>query len=410
MFDPAAMYSGIGRLVSADGITYVGNVAYLAGRGDTTQAVIGLSMSNHSLGFQRDGNVYAARYRIDFQFDRTGRPPVMVTREETVRVATFNETVRIDESLLLQQVIPLLPGQYTLTVKVTDLMSKQTGLSRLSTTVPAYPAGSITRPILVYDVGERRARGDSLQLVLNPRGTIAYGGDTLRVYVEGVGYTVPTDVPLEVRDDRDSVIIRRTLHMTGQREIESFHVDIAPDRTPLGRVELRTGADTASRVQAVVSFSQSWVVTNFNDLIDMLKYFGSESRVNALRKAKSGDRAQLWREFLQATDPNPATPENEAIESYFARLAYANYRFRDEGMPGWRTDRGEVFIAMGEPNEILDRSLEPSNRYWAWTYAQPRVTLYFQDVSGFNRFRLTPQSRGDFEIAKLSVRRRDYDN
>ena len=107
---------------------------------------------------------------------------------------------------------------------------------------------------------------------------------------------------------------------------------------------------------AIVSLSTAWVVTNYEEMIRLLRYFDQKDLLDTLSKADPLDRPRLWREFFAATDPNKATPENEALDRYFGRLARANQIFRDEGVAGWRTDRGEVFIVLGEPDEIYDSS------------------------------------------------------
>jgi hypothetical protein len=86
------------------------------------------------------------------------------------------------------------------------------------------------------------------------------------------------------------------------------------------------------------------------------------------------------------------------LEQYFVRLQAANQRFRDEGLPGWLTDRGEVLITLGEPDEVFDRrsEMQGRNRMIVWTYTQLRLTLYFVDDTGFGRFRLDPGSRSEF--------------
>jgi GWxTD domain-containing protein len=244
-------------------------------------------------------------------------------------------------------------------------------------------------------------------MVMNPRGTVAYGGDTLLVYFEGVGYTRPTTVPLQVRDDRDSVVLRTQVHFSGTKEVESQYIRLAPDSVPLGQLEIILGDTTTGtrRTSALVSFSAAWVVTNFDDLISLLRYFGADNKLARIQKAKSTDRAELWKEFYHETDPVPGTPNNEALDQYFARIAAANQEFRNEGTPGWRTDRGEVFIVLGRPDEILDASptLQYNGRYYQWNYTDYRVTLFFQDQSGFGRFRLTQASRSDFERVKVRV-------
>ena len=45
----------------------------------------------------------------------------------------------------------------------------------------------------------RERLDQSLRIVLNPRGAVAFGGDTLLAYLEGYGFAGPTAVPFEVR-------------------------------------------------------------------------------------------------------------------------------------------------------------------------------------------------------------------
>ena len=51
-------------------------------------------------------------------------------------------------------------------------------------------------------------------------------------------------------------------------------------------------------------------------------------------------------------DPTPGTFENEYRREFWQRVAEANHRFRDSTLPGWKTDRGKVFIVLGEPESI----------------------------------------------------------
>lgn len=406
LFNPGAMYSRLGRLVATGGVPFIGTVAFLPGRHDSTMAIVGVSLDNRAFSFQRDGDGYGARYHVDYEFRPASGPAITISRDETVRVAQFQETLRTDESILLQQYVTLTPGTYNVTVRIRDLGNSTTGTATKSLVAPSYTPGSVTSPILAYQVAGRGSRDDSLNVILNSRGTVAYGGDTLLIYIEGVGFNGPASVPLEVRDEGDSVIYRNTVRFTGAREIEGQIVRLAPEAAPLGQLEIILGEGaTARRTSALVSFSQNWVVTNFDDLVGLLRYFGHAEQVAGLKNASASERGQRWRDFYHSTDPNPATPENEALDRYFARISLANTRFRDEGIAGWRTDRGEVFIALGDPDETYDATPRQQGRYLVWGYNDLRITLQFQDESGFGRYRLTAQSRSDFERVKSRVAR-----
>ena len=63
------------------------------------------------------------------------------------------------------------------------------------------------------------------------------------------------------------------------------------------------------------------------------------------------EREQFIEQFWLRRDPTPDTVENEFKEEHYARIAYANERFAS-GIPGWRTDRGRIYILYGKPTEI----------------------------------------------------------
>ncbi len=63
------------------------------------------------------------------------------------------------------------------------------------------------------------------------------------------------------------------------------------------------------------------------------------------------ERDQFIENFWLRRNPNPDSPENEYREEHYARIAYANEHFA-AGKPGWKTDRGHIYIAFGKPDNI----------------------------------------------------------
>jgi GWxTD domain-containing protein len=404
LFNPGALYRSLGRMVATGQVPFVATVAFVPGAGDSTKALIGVSLTNRAFSFTRAGDLYEAGYRVEYVLGRPGASPITIRTEDVIRVPSLQEALRTDESVLLQQEIMVPPGSYDLTIRITDRETTASGVAIDSVAVPAFPDGSFTAPILVYEVAGRGSRGDPLDIVLNPRGSLAYGGDTLLIYLEGVGYRGPATVPVQVRDEFDSVIVATEVRFTGSREVESQILRIAPDSSPLGQLQVIVGADGATKSSSgVVSFSGDWVITNFDDLLSLLRYFGEGNRLGQMRDASPSARADLWRDFYRVTDPNRQTPENERLDSYFSRLAMANTQFRDEGIAGWRTDRGEVFITFGPPDQLYNATPTSQGRFVIWAYNDLRTELTFQDLSGFGRYRLTTESRSEFERVKGRV-------
>ena len=63
------------------------------------------------------------------------------------------------------------------------------------------------------------------------------------------------------------------------------------------------------------------------------------------------ERESFIEQFWLRRDPTPDTPENEYKEEYYRRIAYANEHYAS-GIPGWKTDRGRIYIKFGPPDEI----------------------------------------------------------
>jgi GWxTD domain-containing protein len=406
LVNSTAFYQKLGRLAASEPLPFIGTVAFVAGPVDSVIAVLGLSLENRALAFQREGNLFVARYRVSISFQREGTRSVELARDEIVRVPTFQETLRADESVLFQQILRLTPGPYNVSVTVRDAGSTAESRAQGRYTAPKFEAGTTSTPILAYQATGRGSLTDPLSVVLNPRGAVGYGADTLLAYIEGYGFTAATTVPFEVQDEQQNVIYSDSLRFRGGHPVESQVIRLAPDSISLGELKLSIGSGADQRsVSALVSFSQAWVITNFDEMLDILRYFGEEAKVSAMRKAPPSERSRLWREFYEETDPNKITPENEALNQYFGRISAANARFTDEGVPGWRTDRGEVFIRLGPPDESIETSPGTTGRVVRWTYLTYRLSLFFQDETGFGRLRLTPGSRAEFERTVNRVKR-----
>lgn len=75
-----------------------------------------------------------------------------------------------------------------------------------------------------------------------------------------------------------------------------------------------------------------------------------EERAAFKRLQNDEEREQFIENFWLRRDPTPDTVENEFKEEHYRRIAYANEHFAS-GIPGWKTDRGRIYITFGPPDE-----------------------------------------------------------
>src|ERR1043166_6292214 len=84
---------------------------------------------------------------------------------------------------------------------------------------------------------------------------------------------------------------------------------------------------------------------------DVTYIITDEERAAFKRLQTDEEREQFIEQFWLRRDPTPDSIENEYKEEHYRRIAYANERFAS-GIPGWKTDRGRIYITFGPPDEI----------------------------------------------------------
>lgn len=109
-------------------------------------------------------------------------------------------------------------------------------------------------------------------------------------------------------------------------------------------------------------------------------------------------RQAFIRDFWDKRDPDPTTDKNEFKDEFFARVDYANKHFK-EGRPGWKTDRGRIYIYMGPPDKVEEffthgREDVRGTILW-WAYYGYELAVEFADERGTGEFRIR-RYEGDF--------------
>ena len=84
---------------------------------------------------------------------------------------------------------------------------------------------------------------------------------------------------------------------------------------------------------------------------DVAYIITDEERATFKRLQTDEEREQFIEQFWLRRDPTPDTIENEYKEEHYRRIAYANEHYAS-GIPGWKTDRGRIYITFGPADEI----------------------------------------------------------
>ena len=84
---------------------------------------------------------------------------------------------------------------------------------------------------------------------------------------------------------------------------------------------------------------------------DVVYIISDEERKAFKQLSNDEERDQFIEAFWQRRNPTPDNEENEFKEEHYRRIEYANEHFA-AGVPGWKTDRGRIYIMYGPADEI----------------------------------------------------------
>jgi GWxTD domain-containing protein len=120
------------------------------------------------------------------------------------------------------------------------------------------------------------------------------------------------------------------------------------------------------------------------------------------------EREQFIEQFWLRRDPDPDTDANEYREEYYQRIAYANEHFTS-GIPGWKTDRGRIYIMFGKADQIESHPSGGSYERPSWegggrTSTYPFEIWWYRYIEGVGsdveiEF-VDPTGSGEYRIAR----------
>jgi GWxTD domain-containing protein len=100
------------------------------------------------------------------------------------------------------------------------------------------------------------------------------------------------------------------------------------------------------------------------DFLSKVRYIVTREERKIFLELPDSEKPKFIEEFWKRRDPDPDTEENEFKIEYFNRIELATKQFASEGIPGWLTDRGRIYILFGPPTDKITQPMggDPSTR------------------------------------------------
>ncbi|MDD2889627.1 MAG: GWxTD domain-containing protein [bacterium] len=257
--------------------------------------------------------------------------------------------------------LPAPPGTYDLIIKLKDLNSQKAGEKKDKITVK-----KIEKSLLSFSSRN-------------------FDSETKKLNFEIYNFcNSPFKVLCKIDDILDSVIINNTNFIN---EI-SFRLDSLKSGTHNFLLSAcPSNGNTCDFVTDTLYVKEPFWGKDWGSKVRQLSYIANNKEIDSLIKTPALKRETAWLNFWQKKE---SQYKYEGLETeYFNRVDYANANF-EKGKQGWQTDRGKIYILLGEPDEIDSHPFEiGKNPYEIWHYYSIETEFIFEDRNGFGDYVIT---------------------
>lgn len=329
------------------------------------------------------------------------------------------------------------PGEYTLTVSVTDSVSGRTAST--STAVAGYTEAPALSDLLVANNMRLVAPNDTttlpgelsrgtMRFVTSPEVTLDALKPVIAFMVEAYAAgeaTATTSLSVTTSDGSRQIYSLAPFEQTipagggvirGQFPLDGLpegHYTLIAKVASQGRVATVTAPFSVGSLDAAIQ--RDLAAKNAQKGLDE-SYFGSmgeddlDAAAEVLTLIAKPDKLAVYKprgdgaltvlakrqfliDFWRARDETPDTPVNEARIRFYDAIAYANDQYGEtgrNGRPGWKTDKGRIFVKHGKPNDaqsFVQGQGSPPFEIWRYTQGRPQYYI-FADQNNFGNFRL----------------------
>ncbi len=193
-----------------------------------------------------------------------------------------------------------------------------------------------------------------------------------------------------------NLVLTTSVLLTGASVSYAQDPKETPDKDPTNNARVVKKEDSVKKVY------QDWLKKD-------VAYLITNEEKKAFNQLKTDEERENFIEnFWRRRDPNPDTEENEFREEYYERIAYANEHYAS-GIPGWKTDRGRIYITWGKPDSVESHPSggsydRPSYEGGGSTTTYPFETWFYRHLDnvgdGIEIEFVDPTGTGEYRIAR----------
>jgi len=392
--------------------------------GENTNFEITYKVFDSDLDFAARDNVLAAQLLVDFNiYNASGQELYHKDYIRQINVDLDKSSIYHGEFFIDKIKVTVTPGLYTFSVEIEDRVSSEniqwektlntldfSHMNLSDIEISSFHQSDTTSSFMDFK------RGDILFLV-NPNHLFDPSKDEGFSYYFDI-YKNPEDVTslleghwvVSVLDQDQKEIFHKKKEFTSISSIKSFWDWIPISQWEQGTytfsvllyTEENKEKPIASREELIFIHEdvESISKTEIDKEYRYAKYFLTNYEEQLFNSLDDEGRVEFLRRFWEQNDPNPKTEQNEYKEEIIQRVNYTNRNFSHYG-EGWNTDRGRIYIRLGKPEEVIDKSYEyDAKPYIIWKYYLGGKRIYvFVDFTKLGNYKLVYSENDEMEFS-----------
>lgn len=356
--------------------------------------------------------------------------------------AENRDQIKPTQQLIDQSAFMIKSGHYRLEIRVIDMTSSHYGKKEFEIDIPELPP---TPKIRISDIQTAKSitpnpnlsdkfTKNTYQIIPNPSAIYTSESPVLYFYTE-IHDLVPADSQPNYRViysllDSNYQLVRllqdkvKKVSATSSVEINGFnlithqsgiyylkmvindlkrhHQDSvfkriillrSQDKLPLARSNSGVESDGANLQAAEYLVYDEMDESILNEEIEVAALIATDTEKKTFKSLNSDGKRSFIKEFWLQRDNQSGTAINEYRQDFFERLKYVNQHYSNvsTNQPGWKSDRGRVYLIYGNPDE-LDRSANSSEQraFEQWNYFELEggISFIFVDIWGDGKYLL----------------------
>lgn len=361
--------------------------------------------SNADLHFVKNDSGYLARIElIAVLYDEAGAYIAESAISQSPFESFYSLTTSETEKRTVQFNFNVAPGSYTMHLLFTDKVTDYTFENKMEIKARRFSTNELAFSDIEVASRIERMISDSVK-VKDGQCVIAHPsrifGDVhlkanfyFEIYNPGLVYPDSScDYFLEytIRDRRGESVQKFSENYAAEtnRTPLSFSVDVQkykPGKYTLDLEVLDKKFERTTKAQTdftVVEPPKDLPLARYDRVLNVLNLIVKEKAVKSEVEEKSEKSVMA----LKLTKDNqPQANERDVQDQFHQRVAYANRAFAALGKPGWKTDRGKIFIQYGKPDRVKKSKGMYGEKIEVWIYFQKELDFMFVDRQGMGDF------------------------